>query len=51
MTQDHHPDARIETARLRRMGGNRSIMDSYGEAMWMGALANTRGYTVIKTIS
>ncbi|THH10927.1 hypothetical protein EW145_g997 [Phellinidium pouzarii] len=43
MTQDHHADALIEAARLRRVGGSRLIMDSYGETRWMGALANTRG--------
>ena len=43
MTQDHHAEARGEAARLRRMGANRLIMDSYGETRWMGALANTRG--------
>ncbi|KAI5122573.1 hypothetical protein M0805_004790 [Coniferiporia weirii] len=43
MTQDHHADAPEEASRLRRMGGNRLITDSYGETRWMGALANTRG--------
>ncbi|KAF8739338.1 hypothetical protein AX14_009910 [Amanita brunnescens Koide BX004] len=42
MTENHHPDARIESSRLRRMVGTSLIADSFGENRWMGALANTR---------
>ncbi|KAL0951351.1 hypothetical protein HGRIS_008055 [Hohenbuehelia grisea] len=42
MTENHHADARIESARLRRMMGSGLITDSFGESRWMGALANTR---------
>ncbi|KAF8523092.1 phosphatase 2C-like domain-containing protein [Hysterangium stoloniferum] len=42
MTEDHHAEARGEAARLRRIGGTGLITDSFGEARWMGALANTR---------
>ncbi|KAF8521514.1 phosphatase 2C-like domain-containing protein [Gautieria morchelliformis] len=43
MTEDHHAETRGEAARLRRLGGTGLITDSFGEARWMGALANTRG--------
>ncbi|KAF8585516.1 protein serine/threonine phosphatase 2C [Ramaria rubella] len=43
MTEDHHAETRREAARLRRLGGTGLITDSFGEARWMGALANTRG--------
>ncbi|KAF7985281.1 hypothetical protein HWV62_6429 [Athelia sp. TMB] len=43
MTENHHADARVESARLRRMMGTALIADSFGETRWMGALANTRG--------
>ncbi|KZT30676.1 protein serine/threonine phosphatase 2C [Neolentinus lepideus HHB14362 ss-1] len=43
MTDVHHADARNEAMRLRRMMGHALITDSFGEARWMGALANTRG--------
>ncbi|GBE77866.1 Protein phosphatase 2C homolog 4 [Sparassis crispa] len=42
MTENHHADARVETARLRRMMVSSLIADSFGETRWMGALANTR---------
>lgn len=42
MTENHHVDTRVETARLRRMMGSGQSMDSFGEIRWMGALANTR---------
>lgn len=58
MTENHHHDSRVESARLRRMMGSSLITDSYGESRyintlfrtyahpsrWMGALANTRWY-------
>ncbi|KZP16861.1 protein serine/threonine phosphatase 2C [Athelia psychrophila] len=43
MTDNHHADTRVESARLRRMMGTALIADSFGETRWMGALANTRG--------
>ncbi|KZS93140.1 protein serine/threonine phosphatase 2C [Sistotremastrum niveocremeum HHB9708] len=43
MTQKHHAEMRGEAARLQRMGSG-LITDSYGEARWMGALENTRGF-------
>ncbi|KAH9486629.1 Protein phosphatase 2C-like protein 4 [Psilocybe cubensis] len=49
MTENHYPDARIESIRLRRMMGSSLITDSYGESRWMGSLANTRWY-VLNTI-
>ncbi|KAF8761064.1 Glycoside hydrolase family 18 protein [Rhizoctonia solani] len=42
LTETHHADARGEAARLRRLGAG-LVTDSFGEARWMGALANTRG--------
>ncbi|CAE6480818.1 unnamed protein product [Rhizoctonia solani] len=42
LTENHHADARGEAARLRRLGAG-LVTDSFGEARWMGALANTRG--------
>ncbi|CAH7682695.1 phosphatase 2C-like domain-containing protein [Phakopsora pachyrhizi] len=42
LTQDHHPDSRIESERLRRIGSG-LITDSFGESRWGGTLANTRG--------
>ncbi|KAF8640786.1 hypothetical protein AX17_000435 [Amanita inopinata Kibby_2008] len=42
MTENHHPDAHIESIRLRRMMGASLITDSFGETRWMGALVNTR---------
>ncbi|CAO1635306.1 unnamed protein product [Parajaminaea phylloscopi] len=41
LTSYHHPDALSESERLRRLGAG-VITDSFGEARWMGALANTR---------
>jgi len=42
MTEDHHADTRTESNRLRRLGTG-LVTDSFGEARWMGAVANTRG--------
>ena len=42
MTENHHAETRVESIRLRRMMGSGLITDSFGEARWMGALANTR---------
>ncbi|KZT57065.1 protein serine/threonine phosphatase 2C [Calocera cornea HHB12733] len=42
MTEHHHAETPRESARLRRMGSG-LVTDSFGEARWMGALANTRG--------
>lgn len=42
LTETHHADSRGEAARLRRLGAG-LVTDSFGEARWMGALANTRG--------
>ncbi|KAF8343156.1 phosphatase 2C-like domain-containing protein [Cantharellus anzutake] len=42
MTEVHHADTRGEAARLRRIGTG-LVTDSFGEARWMGAVANTRG--------
>ena len=44
LTEKHHAEARGEAARLRRMGSNRLVSDSFGESRWMGAIENTRGY-------
>lgn len=43
MTEDHHADTRTEQARLRRMN-QAMVTDSFGEARYMGGLANTRGF-------
>ena len=48
MTEKHHPDARIEAIRLRRMMGSALITDSFGESRWMGALQNTRAIGDLK---
>ncbi|KAI0788628.1 phosphatase 2C-like domain-containing protein [Abortiporus biennis] len=48
MTENHHADARVEALRLRRMMGSGLITDSFGEARWMGALANTRSLGDLK---
>lgn len=48
MTEHHHPDARVEAVRLRRMMGSGLITDSFGEVRWMGALANTRSLGDLK---
>lgn len=42
MTEDHHADSHGEASRLRKLGTG-LVTDSYGEARWMGAVANTRG--------
>ena len=34
MTEDHHPDTRIEAHRLRRNMGSGLILDSFGEARY-----------------
>lgn len=41
LTTLHHPDALSESERLRRLGAG-VVTDSFGEARWMGTLANTR---------
>ena len=33
----------MEATRLRRMGANRLVADSFGESRWMGVVENTRG--------
>ncbi|PWN42012.1 protein serine/threonine phosphatase 2C [Ceraceosorus guamensis] len=43
LTNYHHPDDRGEADRLRKVGAG-MITDSFGEARWMGALANTRAF-------
>ncbi|GAK66726.1 phosphatase 2c [Moesziomyces antarcticus] len=43
LTTYHHPDEPSESERLRKMGGG-MVTDSFGEARWMGALANTRAF-------
>lgn len=43
LTNYHHPDDRSEAERLRKMGAG-LVTDSFGEARWMGALANTRAF-------
>lgn len=43
LTNYHHPDDRSEAERLRRVGAG-LVTDSFGEARWMGALANTRAF-------
>jgi protein phosphatase PTC6 len=42
LTENHHANSRIESARLLRMGNKNVVMDSYGESRWMGAVENTR---------
>lgn len=46
LTDRHHAESRIEADRLRRMGTDRLISDSFGETRWMGAIENTRGWVV-----
>ncbi|KIP12483.1 hypothetical protein PHLGIDRAFT_498487 [Phlebiopsis gigantea 11061_1 CR5-6] len=48
MTENHHADTRIEAHRLRKTMGSGLILDSFGEARWMGALANTRALGDLK---
>jgi protein phosphatase PTC6 len=43
LTEKHHAEARVEATRLRRMGANRLVADSFGESRWMGVIENTRG--------
>lgn len=42
MTTKHHAETPVESTRLRRVVGSALVMDSFGEARWMGALENTR---------
>ncbi|KAI0348403.1 protein serine/threonine phosphatase 2C [Trametopsis cervina] len=48
MTEHHHADTRIEANRLRRSMGSGLILDSFGEARWMGVLENTRALGDLK---
>ncbi|KAI0694866.1 protein serine/threonine phosphatase 2C [Cytidiella melzeri] len=48
MTENHHADTRIEANRLRRSMGSGLILDSFGEARWMGVLENTRALGDLK---
>lgn len=43
LTEKHHAEARVEATRLRRMGADRLVADSFGESRWMGVIENTRG--------
>ncbi|KAL9936120.1 hypothetical protein V8E36_004962 [Tilletia maclaganii] len=43
LTNYHHPDSPAESERLRKVGAG-MVTDSFGEARWMGALANTRAF-------
>ncbi|CAH7668673.1 phosphatase 2C-like domain-containing protein, partial [Phakopsora pachyrhizi] len=42
LTQDHHPNLRIESEWLRRIGSG-LITNSFGKSRWGETLANTRG--------
>lgn len=42
LTENHHPDSRVESERLRQSGTG-IMTDSFGESRWGGTLANTRG--------
>lgn len=42
MTRKHHAETPVESTRLRRVVGSALVMDSFGEARWMGVLENTR---------
>ncbi|GHJ86654.1 hypothetical protein NliqN6_3056 [Naganishia liquefaciens] len=44
LTEKHHAESRVEAARLRRLGGQLNITDSFGESRWMGAIENTRSF-------
>jgi protein phosphatase PTC6 len=44
LTDRHHAESRVESDRLRRMGTDKLISDSFGETRWMGAIENTRGF-------
>ncbi|ORY25947.1 phosphatase 2C-like domain-containing protein [Naematelia encephala] len=44
LTERHHAEARVEATRLRRMGADRLVADSFGESRWMGVVENTRGF-------
>ncbi|KAF9968730.1 hypothetical protein BGZ73_009157 [Actinomortierella ambigua] len=41
LSTDHHPDAIVETERIRKLSGY-VTQDSFGENMFLGRLANTR---------
>lgn len=42
LTENHHPDSRVESERLRQSGTG-ILTDSFGESRFGGTLANTRG--------
>jgi protein phosphatase PTC6 len=42
LTENHHPDSRIESERLRQSGTG-IVTDSFGESRFGGTVANTRG--------
>ncbi|WVW84884.1 hypothetical protein I302_106919 [Kwoniella bestiolae CBS 10118] len=44
LTEKHHAEARVEASRLRRMGAELLVSDSFGESRWMGVVENTRGF-------
>ncbi|WVF68997.1 hypothetical protein IAT40_003771 [Kwoniella sp. CBS 6097] len=44
LTEKHHAESRVEAARLRRMGADLLVSDSFGESRWMGVVENTRGF-------
>jgi protein phosphatase PTC6 len=37
----------VEATRLRRMGADRLVADSFGESRWMGVIENTRGWAQV----
>lgn len=37
MTENHHADSRVESARLRKMMGSALITDSFGESRYVSA--------------
>jgi hypothetical protein len=46
LTESHHAETVVESARLRRMsavtGG--SVVDAFGESRWLGSVENTRAF-------
>ncbi|KAF9106725.1 hypothetical protein BGX27_009040 [Mortierella sp. AM989] len=50
LTTDHHPDATVETERIRKMAAY-VTSDSFGENMFLGRVANTRALGDITTKS
>ncbi|KAK6907993.1 hypothetical protein I203_101994 [Kwoniella mangroviensis CBS 8507] len=44
LTEKHHAESRVEASRLRRMGAELLVSDSFGESRWMGVVENTRGF-------